>query len=73
MRPYDVKTDDDLLKMESDNAPRRDGSDYWSILHTGDTISLHPPGGGTYVKIPRKDFNAIVDWYMKDQSPPKVT
>lgn len=64
MKPYDVTDADQLLEMESDNHPS--GHEEWSILHSGDEISLHDPKGG-YVVIPRDQFNVIVDWYMADQ------
>lgn len=64
-RPYDVTKTREFLDMESDNFPQKNG--VWSILHSGSYVSLHQPGGGGYVQIPRKQFNAIVDWYMRDQ------
>jgi hypothetical protein len=69
MRPYDVKSDDDLVAMESDNHPQ--DSRVWSILNQADKVSLHAPVGHqvAWFEIPRDQFNAIVDWYMKDQRP----
>ena len=66
MRPYDVKKADQLIGMESDNFPPNPNK--WSILHSGETISLHPPSGRGFVVIPRNQFNAIVDWYLRDQN-----
>ncbi|WP_421591153.1 hypothetical protein [Shinella sp. M27] len=70
MRPYDVKTDADILAMESDNHPQ--DATVWVILNDVDNVSLHAPalpdGRSQWVTIPRDQFNAIVDWYMKDQS-----
>ena len=70
MRPYDVKSADDILRMESDNFPG--DPDKWSIMNSEDHVSLHPPaddsGKAWWVQIPRDQFNAIVDWYMRDQS-----
>ena len=71
MRPYDVKTLQDFLAMESDNHPRDPAS--WSILNHDNGVSLHAPAHvnrGFIINIPRDQFNAIVDWYMKDQSAP---
>lgn len=70
MKPYDVKTEDEILAMESDN---HGGYDVWSIMTTADHVSLHPPvaEGQTHAKwveIPRDQFNAIVDWYIADQA-----
>lgn len=64
MRPYDVTDTDQFIEMESDNFPPDPHS--WGILHNGDHVSLHLPGGG-FFSIPRDQFNAIVDWYMADQ------
>lgn len=72
MRPRDCKTYDDVAAMRTDNAPRK--SNVWSILNGDDHISLHPPAGpdsGTYVTIPRDQFNKIVDWYNRHQKPKK--
>jgi hypothetical protein len=68
MRPYDAKSEEDLLAMESDNHPQ--DSAVWSILHNGDHVSLHSPSPtdrAHFITIPRDQFNAIVDWYMADQ------
>lgn len=65
MRPYDAKTDDDLISMESDNHPGETGQ--WSILHNGGHVSLHAPEGRGYISIPRDQFNVIVDWYVANQ------
>lgn len=56
-RPRDVKRVTEFRRMESDNNQAYG----WSILHNGDHISLHSPKGGTWVEIPKKDFDAIVD------------
>ena len=68
MRPRDVKNHRDLLKMESDNFPQDPNK--WSILNHDNGVSLHAPAnvGRSFVaQIPRDQFNAIVDWYIKDQ------
>lgn len=67
MRPYDAKTLDEVCELRRDNYPAE--TDVWSILVGGDHVSLHPPGGGSYVLIPRADFNNLVRWYMRDQKP----
>lgn len=64
MRPYDVTDTEQLVNMESDNHGE---SGEWSILHNGDRVTLHAPGGGRWVDIPRDQFNSIVDWYMAEQ------
>lgn len=69
-RPYDAKTLDDVCDLRRDNYPPENG--VWSILITGDAVSLHPPGGGGYTTIPRDQFNTIVRWYMRDQKPLKT-
>lgn len=69
MRPYDVKTEAEIIAMESDNHPQ--DADVWSIMNGGNHVSLHPPrtddGKTFWVSIPREQFNAIVDWYLADQ------
>lgn len=68
MRPYDVKTLSDLLSMESDNHPQNPKA--WTILNHNNGVSLHAPANvarGLVIQIPRNQFNAIVDWYIKDQ------
>ncbi len=65
MRPYDVTDIEQFLKMESDNHPCEPNK--WSILHNGDYVSLHAPSSGVWFKIPRDQFNTMVDWYMADQ------
>lgn len=66
MRPYDTNCEADLIAMESDNFGDRDK---WSILNTADSVSLHPPHptGFDYILIPKDQFRAIVDWFMRDQ------
>ncbi|MFC6487309.1 hypothetical protein [Nitratireductor sp. GCM10026969] len=64
-RPYDVRDTEELLSMESDNYPQDSG--VWSILHHGDTVSIHAPSGGGWVDIPVEQFNEMVDWYMRPQ------
>lgn len=72
MRPRDVRKESDFDKLRSDNFPRR--RDVWSILNSEDHVSLHPPaddsGKGWIIRIPRAEFNAIVDWYNREQTPP---
>ena len=69
MRPYDAKTEDQICKLRRDNYPAESG--VWSILIGDDHVSLHQPGGGGFVVIPRDQFNTIVRWYMRDQAPAK--
>jgi hypothetical protein len=65
MRPCDAKKHADLLKLDRDNFPAE--NDVWSILVSGESVSLHAPHSGSYVSIPSKEFRSIVDWYMADQ------
>jgi hypothetical protein len=68
MKPYDAKTERDRIGLQRDNFPPKNG--VWSILLSGGHVSLHSPEGG-WVEIPRKQFNALVDWYLADQKPVK--
>lgn len=67
MRPYDAKADSDLMKLRRDI---KDTDDFW-ILHAGDHITLAEQRVGEPAKamltIPRRDFNKLIRWYMRDQ------
>lgn len=71
MKPCQARTADDLMKLRSDNFPRDNSK--WSILATGDRVSLHPPADGEgkafYVTIPTDEFAAIARWFLRDQKP----
>lgn len=49
MRPYDVKSEKDILSMESDNHPQ--DSDVWSIMNNPNHVTLFPEPDG-----PRTDW-----------------
>lgn len=66
MRPYDVKTEAEILQLDSDNHPRDAGK--FSVLHCGDSVSIHAPNGEGFMSIPVEQFNALVEWYITDQS-----
>lgn len=68
MRPRDAATQRKIMALTQDNFPP--DPDVWSILVSSDRVSLHPPAGndGRFVTIPRKQFDAIVDWYNQDQT-----
>lgn len=65
MRPYDVRTEKQLLEMSCDNYPADPKK--WSLLIDGYTVGIHQPEGGGFYAIPIAQFNALVDWYMRDQ------
>lgn len=65
MRPRDAKTSKDRCALVEDNFPR--DPDEWGILLDDDHVSIHMPGGGGWVEIPREQWDALVDWYMRDQ------
>lgn len=65
MRPYDVKSEADIISMQSDNFGE---VAHWSILNHSGIVSIHAPHGRGYVEIPRDQFNAIIDWYTADQA-----
>lgn len=69
LRPYDVTSMDQLVRMQEDNFPR--DADRFSILIAEDKVSIHYPRGGSgramWFEIPRDQFNAIVDWYLRPQ------
>ncbi len=67
MRPRDTKTQKDLLNQKSDNKSTKD---YW-ILDNGNGVTIaHQRNGNKsvwMVRLPKKQFNALIDWYNKDQ------
>lgn len=69
MRPCEATTERKLLALAADNFPH--DPKRWSILVSADHVSLHPPGGGTWIEIPSKDFKDIAEWYLAEQKPVK--
>lgn len=70
MKPRDAKTIRQIIRLKSDNFPP--DSNKWGILLSDEKhVSLFGPAklNMDYVRIPRKQFNAIIDWYNKDQKP----
>lgn len=73
MRPRDASTLDDVCSLPRDNIT---SGDYWALLmgDGGDSITLTKQRVGKNatesISITRRDFNRIVDWYMR---PVKVT
>lgn len=65
LRPYDVTDTEQFLQMESDNHPQDPSQ--CSILHCGEHVSIFAPFAEQAIQIPRDQFNAIVDWYIKPQ------
>ena len=64
MIPKEARTFTDLLKLTRDNV---DGTGWWFMLGEGDEVMFaqqymgEAPTGT--VKIPRKEFDALVRWY----------
>lgn len=65
MTPRQATTHKKILKMQEDNFPQDPAK--WSILITPTNVSIHRPHGCGHVSVPRKDFDALVDWYQRDQ------
>lgn len=67
MRPYDVKTERQLLDLQKDNKGVKEA---WIMLGvnrvTVCTQRSGEPAADT-VSMPRGQFNRLVDWYLKDQ------
>lgn len=72
MRPYDAKTEKQIIGLNRDNLSTEG---HWILLH-GDsvTFSAQRPGEGctASLSVPRAEFNRIVSWYMRDQKPRKA-
>lgn len=67
MRPYDVKTERQLLDLTSDN---RNTKHAWILLGVNHvTVCVQQSGGPPIgqASMSRRDFNRLIDWYMKDQ------
>ena len=65
MRPRDAVTHEDRAALAQDNFPP--DPDKFGILLDDDHVSIHVPGGGSWVEIPREEWDALVDWYTRDQ------
>lgn len=67
MKPRDANSESELMKLKTDNFATRD---YW-ILHNGESITIANQKNGesckAIIRITRKQFNRIVDWYNKNQ------
>lgn len=67
MKPIEAQTIEDICQLERDNYP--DNNKAWSILMGVKHISLHSPSGESgWLEIPRDQFDAIVRWYVGEQS-----
>lgn len=67
MRPYDAKTEAQQLDLVSDNHQTKSA---WILLGFSQvSIATQKVGESAtgLVKIPRGEFNRLIDWYMKDQ------
>jgi hypothetical protein len=66
-RPIDARTEKQLCKLLSDNYATKN---YW-ILHAIDHITICKQSSGSsaeeMMQIPRKDFNKLIEWYIKEQ------
>ena len=71
MRPYDAKTEREQLDLNSDNHQTKGA---WILLGFSQVSICTQKSGESptgIVKIPRGEFNRLIDWYMKDQKPIK--
>jgi len=73
LSPKDALDNDTICRMESDNFPLNDGG--VSIMNNGPSVSLHfkKGDGGGWLEIPKDQFNAIIEWYMKPQTLSEAT
>lgn len=67
MTPREATTLEKILKLSQDNWPIEPKK--WSILVSENRISIHQPVNGGFLSIPRKEFDALIDWYQRDQKP----
>lgn len=73
MRPRDATTERKQMKLRRDNKCTETG---WILVDASrGTVTLCKQGVGEnsdgMVAMPRRTFNALIDWYNREQVPPK--
>lgn len=67
MKPRDAKTSKQMCSLETDNCDTMAG---WILLDYGFVI-IHAQRSGEdsegRLRLPRAQFNKLIDWYNKDQ------
>lgn len=67
LAPIKAKKDIQILRLKTDNYST---DDFWILLN-GDTVNIHEQRSGEKSKqnitIPRKDFDRLVKWYLREQ------
>ncbi|MEN6430777.1 MAG: hypothetical protein ABFC80_08090 [Coriobacteriales bacterium] len=73
MRPRDARTFEQISSLQSEC---KETKHYWLMVNEDGTVALREQITGAYVtasmNIPRREWNALVDWYMKEQEPKHV-
>jgi len=70
MKPCNATTLEKILKLKQDNYPALPSRG--SILLQDDRVVLYSPNGADSISMPAKDFRAISEWYLADQSAPST-
>lgn len=66
MKPCNATTLEKILKLNQDNYPALPSRG--SILLQDNRVFLYSPNGADSISMPAKDFRAISEWYLADQS-----
>jgi hypothetical protein len=68
MRPRDVRRATDIRKLSEDNFTV---GNYW-VLVEGTSVVICEQSGPQrkqFLRLPRQTFDALADWYFRDQRP----
>lgn len=67
LAPIKAKKDIQIIRLKTDNYST---DDFWILLNK-DTVNIHEQRSGETSKqnitIPRKDFDRLVKWYLREQ------
>lgn len=71
MKPRNVRTESQQAKLQRDNKCSEEG---WILVDASRgtvTLCKQRAGGNSegMTVLPREDFNALIDWYNRDQAP----
>lgn len=72
MKPRDAKTESQRLKLSRDNLST---VGHWILLNDNSvTLTAQRVGESATasMRVPRSEFNRLIDWYMRDQKPRRV-
>lgn len=72
IKPRDATTERAHLRLQTDNWETKN---FWILLNAQGGVTLAKQRNGEnaewIVQVPFRDFNALVDWYLREQPPRK--